>query len=204
MLRPVVLALVLSGLCGAAQAARYVIVPPPEGICPEQDGITAAAGKLRPGDELVIGDGVYCQTGRRLIRASGTADRPIVIRAAEGAAPVLTRPDDPAGPQRHEGTEVDGAHLVLRGLRFHRGNRGLVFHAGAHHVTVEDCEVAYTANNAMTLNNGDTADFVIRRNRIHHTGNNIDITGFAFDTLGRLNLLQVGNPVPQIGRFLKL
>lgn len=160
----------VSAAAGVALAARFDHYPPPPGTCPATDGIAHAAALLRPGDELVLHDGIYCQTGRRLIAASGTARRPIVIRAAAGAAPLLTRPEDPHGPQRHEGTEVDGAHLLLRGLRFHRGNRGLVFLAGAHHITLEDSEVAYTANNAVTLNDGDTDSFVIRRNHIHHTG----------------------------------
>lgn len=155
----------------SAAAERIAIHPPPAGSCPAEDGVAKAAGALKPGDELVLHDGIYCQTGRRLIAVSGAPGRPVVIRAAEGASPVLTRPDDPRGPQRHQGTEVDGAHLVIRGLRFHRGIRGLVFHAGAHHITLEDSEIAYTANNGLTLNNGDTDRFVIRRNHIHHTGN---------------------------------
>ena len=172
MPRAALLALLLA-VCGSGGAAaeRYEISPPAPGTCPTEDGIARIANTLLPGDELVLRDGTYCQTGRRLIEVSGRPDRLIVIRAAAGAAPILTRPDDPRGPQRHQGTEVRGAHLILRGLRFHRGIRGLVFHAGAHHITVEDCEVAYTANNGLTLNNGDTDSFIIRRNHIHHTGN---------------------------------
>ena len=170
MLRPALLALAVIA-AGPATAARIELTPPEAGTCPADDGIARAAAMLRPGDELVLHDGVYCQTGRRLIEVTGSPDKTILIRAADGAAPLLTRPEDPRGPQRHQGTEVKGAHLVLRGLRFHRGIRGLVFHAGAHHVTVEDCEVAHTANNGLTLNNGDTDSFVIRRNHIHHTGN---------------------------------
>lgn len=171
LLSALAVACTISAAIATASAARYEIAPPPAGSCPPEDGIARAAAALKPGDELVLTDGVYCQTGQRLIAVSGTAVKPIVIRAAAGAAPLLIRPEDPRGPQRHEGTEVDGAHLMLRGLRFHHGNRGLVFHPGAHHITLEDSEIAYTANNAVTLNNGDTDSFVIRRNHIHHTGN---------------------------------
>lgn len=40
------------------------------------------ANSLKPGEELVLHEGVYSQTGRRAVTAKGTAVQPIVIRAA--------------------------------------------------------------------------------------------------------------------------
>jgi hypothetical protein len=39
-----------------------------------------------------------------------------------------------------------------------------------HHVTLEDCEIFETGNNALTMNSGNCEAFIIRRNHIHHTG----------------------------------
>jgi hypothetical protein len=39
-----------------------------------------------------------------------------------------------------------------------------------HHVTLEECEISQTGNNALTMNSGDCDAFIIRRNHIHHTG----------------------------------
>jgi hypothetical protein len=49
---------------------------------------------LVSGEELVLREGVYSQTGRRAVTAQGTAVQPIVIRAAKQQIPLLTRPAD--------------------------------------------------------------------------------------------------------------
>ena len=98
----------------------------------------------------------------------GPADAPIVIRAAEGQSPLLTRPADQI--DRYNNIEfVDCSYLVIRGLRFKGGNSGVRFIRG-HHITFEDCEVFETGNNALTMNSGSCDSFVIRRNHLHHTG----------------------------------
>ena len=126
------------------------------------------ANALQPGDELVLHGGTYSQTGRRAVTAKGTPAQPIVIRAAAGEKPLLTRPADRR--ERQNNIEfVDCAHLIIRGLRFQRGSSGVRFIRG-HHITFEDCEIFETGNNALTMNSGDCHAFVIRRNHIHHTG----------------------------------
>ena len=130
------------------------------------------ANSLEPGDTLVLHDGVYSQTGRRAVTARGTADRPIVVRAADGASPLLTRPA--SDMNRHNNIEfVDCCHLVIRGLRFRGGSSGVRFIRG-HHIAFEDCEISHTGNNALTMNSGDCDAFVVRNNHIHHTGLNDD------------------------------
>jgi hypothetical protein len=126
------------------------------------------ANSLRPGDELILHGGEYSQKARRAVTVAGTADAPIVIRAAEGESPVLTRPADET--DRYNNIEfVECSHLVVRGLHFRGGNSGVRFIRG-HHVTLEDCEICETGNNALTMNSGNCDSFVIRRNHIHHTG----------------------------------
>ncbi len=126
------------------------------------------ANSLDPGDELILRGGTYSQNARRAVTANGTADKPIIIRAANGEDPLLTRPAD--NRDRYNNIEfVDCSHLVIRGLRFRGGSSGVRFIRG-HHITFEDCEIAETGNNALTMNSGDCDSFIIRRNHIHHTG----------------------------------
>jgi hypothetical protein len=108
---------------------------------------------------------VYSQNGRRAVTVQGTAREPIVIRAADKAWSVLTRPND-----RYNNIEfIDCTYLVIRGIAFQGGSSGVRFIRG-HHVTLEDCQISGTSNNALTMNSGDCDGFVIRRNHIHHTG----------------------------------
>jgi len=51
--------------------------------------LQAAIDVLVPGEELVLGGGTYTLTSRLSIRVSGTAARPILIRARTGEVPHL-------------------------------------------------------------------------------------------------------------------
>ena len=113
------LLLVAFGLCRAdLRAATHRIEPAI--VTDGDEAFERIANQLEPGDELILADGVYSQNGRRAITAQGTAERPIVIRAAEGASPLLTRPA--TDRDRQNNVEfVDCAHLIIRGLRFQGG-----------------------------------------------------------------------------------
>jgi len=126
------------------------------------------ANSLKPGDELILHGGVYSQSARRAVTAKGTADEPIIIRAAEGEKPLLTHPAD--NTDKYNNIEfVDCSYLVVRGICFKGGSSGVRFIRG-HHITFEECEIFETGNNALTMNSGDCDAFIIRRNHIHHTG----------------------------------
>ena len=126
------------------------------------------ANALKAGDELILHGALYSQSGRRAVTAKGTADQPIVIRAADGETPLLTHAAQNA--DSYNNIEfVDCCHLVIRGLRFKGCSSGVRFIRG-HHVTLEDCEIFETLNNALTMNSGNCDSFVIRRNQMHHTG----------------------------------
>ncbi|MBN1845873.1 MAG: right-handed parallel beta-helix repeat-containing protein [Sedimentisphaerales bacterium] len=146
-------------------AAVYTIRP---AVVDQQEEFEILANRLQAGDELILEAGTYSQTGRRAVTARGTADRPIRIRAAAGATVLLTRPAD--NLDTHNNVEfVDCAYLVVRGLTFRGGSSGVRFIRG-HHVTLEDCTISHTGNNALTMNSGDCDHFIVRRNHIHHTG----------------------------------
>ncbi len=126
------------------------------------------ANSLKPGDELILHGGIYSQNGRRDVTAKGTAEKPIIIRAADGQSPLLTRPAD--NIDRHNNIEfVDCAYLTIQGIRLKGGSSGVRFIRG-HHITFENCEIFETGNNALTMNSGNCDAFVIRKNHIHHTG----------------------------------
>jgi hypothetical protein len=156
--------LLLLGIVSAI-ARTYEIDP---ATVDQDEELERMANTLQPGDELVLRGGTFSQNGRRAITAKGTAERPIVIRAARGATPLLTRPAVHRDGQNNI-EFIDCAHLVVRGLRFQGGSSGVRFIRG-HHVTLEDCEIFDTGNNALTMNSGDCQAFVLRRNHIHHTG----------------------------------
>ncbi|MFK7887554.1 MAG: right-handed parallel beta-helix repeat-containing protein [Gammaproteobacteria bacterium] len=127
----------------------------------------AMANALQPGDELVLHDGIYAQGCARRLTINGTASQPIVIRAAAGASPLLTRPA--ASGCCHNNIELSGSYFTLRGLRFQHGSAGVRFQ-DSHHITFEDNEIFDTLNNALTMNSADTNGHVIRNNHIHDTG----------------------------------
>lgn len=133
-----------------------------------QEEFENIANSLKPGDELVLHGGVYSQSNRRAVTAKGTADKPIVIRAAGRETPILTRPAD--NIDRHNNIElVDCSYLIIKGIRFKGGSSGVRF-IGGDHIILEDCEICDTGNNALTMNSGNCDAFIIRRNHIHHTG----------------------------------
>jgi hypothetical protein len=128
------------------------------------------ANVLQPGDELILHGGTYTQTCQRAFTVVGSAQNPINIRAAGGETPVLTRPGDPSQGYPQNNIEIiDSAYVTIDGLTFLGGDIGVRFING-HHLTFENNEVYNTSNNAITLNSGDTNNFTLRFNHIHHTG----------------------------------
>lgn len=132
------------------------------------------ANTLQPGDELVLHGGTYSQNCRRAITVNGTAANPIIIRAAAGESPLVTRPTNQIDSQNNIEV-VNSSYIVIRGLRFQGGSSGVRF-IGGHHITLEDSEIFDTGNNAIAMNSGNYDAFVIRRNHIHHTGLSISGT----------------------------
>jgi len=137
-------------------------------VVDSQEEFEVIANSLKPGDELILHEGIYSQSGRRAVTAKGTATKPIIIRAANGQQPLLTRPAD--NIDRYNNIEfIDCSYLTVRGIRFQGGSSGVRFIRG-HHIIFEGCEIFQTGNNALTMNSGDCDAFIIRKNHIHHTG----------------------------------
>jgi len=150
----------------AVASAAIVEIRPSSVACGEE--FVAAATRLQPGDELVLRGGIYSQSCRRAITVNGTAAAPIVIRAAPGERVVLTRPSDTMDTQNNIEI-VNSSYLVIRGLAFQGGSSGVRI-MGGHHITLEDCEVFETGNNAVAVNYDNADALIFRGNHIHHTG----------------------------------
>jgi len=158
--------LVLALTAPAVAAAAVVQIGPSSVSCGEE--FVAAASRLQPGDELVLRGGIYSQSCRRAITVNGTPAAPIVIRAAAGERAVLTRPADTMDIQNNIEI-VNSSYLIIRGVAFQGGSSGVRI-MGGHHITLEDCEIFETGNNAVAVNYDSADALVFRGNHIHHTG----------------------------------
>lgn len=130
------------------------------------------ANTLVAGDTLILHGGTYSQNCRRLITGrNGTASQPIVIMAAVGEIPILTRPANANFSYDQNNIEIENSsYLIIRGLKFRGGDAGVRFMGTNHHIVFEDNEIYETGNNALPMNSGNSDAMIIRRNHIHHTG----------------------------------
>jgi parallel beta helix pectate lyase-like protein len=156
----------LLALLAASASARTIVIQP--SVADTNEEFENVANTLAPGDTLILRGGTYSQTARRAVTVNGTASQPIVIRAADGESPLLTRPISTMDTQNNIEL-VSCSHLTIRGLRFEGGSSGVRIMGGSH-ITLEDCEVFGTGNNAIPMNSGNCDFIVIRHTEIHHTG----------------------------------
>ena len=141
-------------------------------LTPRDDWFSVLQGEgLQPGDEVILAAGEYRDARRLVIGHRGTAERPVVIRAADGATAILRRPDE-----RQNSIDIQGAQfLVLRGLEITGGSTGIRLSKSERHpcrfVTLENLHIHHVGGPAITANHGGNAyeGLVFRRNHIHHT-----------------------------------
>jgi hypothetical protein len=128
------------------------------------DNVEAMIGGLVPGDELVLADGVYDINERFSFAIAGSADAPILIRAAAGAHPHFRQQSG------QNIWDINASHTVIRGLEFSGGSAGLRVEA-ASFLTIEDCHIHHTGDVAVRMNDvGQTYESVqILHNEIHDT-----------------------------------
>jgi len=129
------------------------------------DDLEAAVAALLPGEELVLRGGAYDFDGNVTLRANGTADQPVVIRAKAGERPVISQ-----ATTAHNVVEINSSsYLEIRGLVFTRGSHGIRL-IDSDFVTIENCEIFETGDVAISANSGGTYEGLrIRQNHIHHT-----------------------------------
>ncbi len=129
------------------------------------DDLEGAVASLAPGDELVLRGGSYLFDENVTLRANGTAQQPIVIRAKDNEVVVISQ----ATNQQNVVEINSSSHLVIRGLRFTGGSHGIRL-INSDFVTIEECEIYETGDVAISANSGGTYEGLrILRNHIHHT-----------------------------------
>ncbi|MBL9152390.1 MAG: right-handed parallel beta-helix repeat-containing protein [Verrucomicrobiales bacterium] len=155
--------------------ARYA--PAWAGIAPKRiiqhpasdgDSLVKAVAALQPGDQLVLAAGTYRVERMWDIRVSGTAEAPIWIVAAEGAAVVLTRSDDRQNVVNiGQGGAVE--YLCLRGVEITGGSHGLRL-GRCREVWIDRCHIHHTGQVCLSANSADTSRLFLTRNHLHHGG----------------------------------
>jgi hypothetical protein len=126
--RMMLLLLLLMFIASNAESRVLEIYPSnADGTCNEE--FENVVNTLLPGDVLVLHGGIYTQTCRRLITGrNGTADAPIIVEAAPGERPILTRPDNAAHSYPENNIEIENSsYLIIRGLSFKGGDLGVRF-----------------------------------------------------------------------------
>jgi MYXO-CTERM domain-containing protein len=132
------------------------------------DDVEAAIAALQPGDELILGGGMYTVTERFGIDLVANAGAPILIRAKNGEVPHIHRPD-----AAQNIVDIDNAQYVeLRGIEWSGGSAGIRISA-ASHLTIADCEIHDTNDVALRANDGGAVydNLHIVGNHIHDTDN---------------------------------
>ncbi len=132
------------------------------------EDVEAAIAMLQPGDELLLGGGMYVVTERFSIDLTGTEDQPIVVRAKDGEVPHIHRPD-----ANQNLVDIDNAQwVVLDGIEWSGGSAGLRI-SGADHLTISNCEIHSTNDVALRANDGGVTyeSLHIVGNEIHDTNN---------------------------------
>jgi MYXO-CTERM domain-containing protein len=129
------------------------------------DDVESAINAAMPGDEIVLGGGMYALTERFGITVSGSENAPVVIRAKDGERPILHR----EGADQNVIDVDDASYLVFRGLEISGGSHGLRL-VQASFLTIEECEIHDTADVALSANSGGSYRALrILRNHIHDT-----------------------------------
>lgn len=163
------------------------------------DDIATITAALTPGSEIVFNDGVYTVASTLTWSAAGTESEPIVLRAKEGATPIL---------ELTSGWTIASvtasSYLTIQGLQLRGGEgwedggyRGLQID-GSNHVTVVDCDISNTAGTALYLS-GNNQDMVLRSNHLHDGNSNGLFVGCNDATCWTESSVIEGNWIHNVG-----
>lgn len=167
------------------------------------DDVVTLTESLSAGSEVIFHDGTYGLTeALYLYEALGTADQPIVLRAAEGEAPVLEMTE--LGNSYLLRVE-ESAHVQIQGLTF-RGADGWedsgltgVQILGSDFVTLADCEITRVNSTAVYVAY-DTEGVAITGNHIHAVGSSSAIyVGHSDASYFSIDPVITGNWIHDVG-----
>lgn len=133
------------------------------------DDIVSLVASLSPGSEIVFTDGTYTLAEPLSVTAPGTADQPIVLRAKEGATPIIEHSDGWVGLYIY-----DSAYLTVDGLTFlgadgweDMGDYG-VYVEDSSNVTLSNLEVGQFAYTLIAMG-GNNSAMTVSNNHLHDT-----------------------------------
>lgn len=145
-------------------------------LSPGDDLITRTES-LQPGDEVIFNDGFYRIQGALNWSVASTEDFPTIVRAADGASPVIELVANESGDYADSILRItDSNWMIVEGVTF-QGDAGWTDSADNHNgvrisnssnITLRDMEVAQTGRTAITIG-GDSNGVTIERVHIHDT-----------------------------------
>ena len=142
-------------------------------LSPGENWFSMLSGpSLQPGDEIILKPGVYSNSKRLEISQRGTAEKPIMIRAARDAKVTIKRPDAKQNTINLAGCQ----HLIIRDLEITGGSAAIrIGKKGTHlakFITLENLHIHHIGGVAVTANySGESYEaLTFRHNHIHHTG----------------------------------
>lgn len=156
-----------------SSAAVYVLLALPIAACGDEPRVRKAAtdaevakavGAAKPGDTILVADGTYSET--LVVKASGTAEQPITIKAATPRKAVFAR--------KGQAARIDGSFVRVEGLVFDsRYGDCTCVRAAGKQLHFVDCEIrrAGTADGKSGgdgLQFFDSADCLVEKCFIHH------------------------------------
>ena len=118
------------------------------------------AKALKPGDELVVKNGVYTGWATTLVEGKGTAEKPVVIR-----------PETPGGVVFRGRTHIrlTGRHIVFKGFRFdHAGPAHVLYLINGEHIRVTQCQFTSCGDSGRTFSHIVRITRNCHRSRIDH------------------------------------
>jgi hypothetical protein len=120
-----------------ASADTYTVTP--------GDDVRAILQGLVAGDEVIFLAGVHLTTGFLEVTWAGQPGAPIIVRAADGARPIIE------GVSSQNVININGAHFEVRGLDIRGGSHGLRL-GTVSDATFEDLKVHDVADVAISCN----------------------------------------------------
>lgn len=158
MTRIVWLTLALSIFASGHAAAETFNVGP-------DDDLFGILRNLNAGDEVVVAAGTYPTPGFLEVTWTGTREAVIVVRAADGARPVLL------GDPSQNVININGSYFSLRGFEITGGSHGVRL-GDVDHATFEDLVIHDVEDVALSCNRPDHAcdSLTVMRNEIYNTG----------------------------------
>lgn len=132
------------------------------------DDLEAMTRALAPGAEVVLHDGTYTLEAPLKWSPQGTEDQPVVIRAADGASPVLELEAGEAVVRVEQASffEVQGLTLRASASLLDAGAEPAGLYVGhSVDITVTDCSIGPTGSSGVRLD-GENSRITLQRNDV--------------------------------------